>query len=94
MNPGCQSSGSRAQMDAQLTRIFLHGWNEEMDRAIEQMCSYQMTAVPCAVDLGHYTRAKASQSQQCAEDRCHVGNETMILAEFGGTFNLYFRTSR
>ncbi|GFV31024.1 hypothetical protein TNCV_4087981 [Trichonephila clavipes] len=25
----------------------------------------QMTAVPCAVDLGQYTRAKASQSQRC-----------------------------
>ncbi|GFT39989.1 hypothetical protein TNCV_12321 [Trichonephila clavipes] len=36
---GCRSSGSRAQMDTQPNRIFLHGWNEEMDRTIEQMCS-------------------------------------------------------
>ncbi|GFW85753.1 uncharacterized protein TNCV_854021 [Trichonephila clavipes] len=26
----------------------------------------QMTAGPCAVDLGHYTRAKVSKSQRCA----------------------------
>ncbi|GFV30196.1 hypothetical protein TNCV_96731 [Trichonephila clavipes] len=36
---GCRSSGSRAQMDTYPIRIFLHGWNEEMDRTIEQMCS-------------------------------------------------------
>ncbi|GFW86506.1 hypothetical protein TNCV_4332901 [Trichonephila clavipes] len=36
---GCRSSGSRAQMDAQSTRNFLLGRNEEMDRTIEQMCN-------------------------------------------------------
>ncbi|GFV00515.1 hypothetical protein TNCV_3644931 [Trichonephila clavipes] len=35
----CRSSGSRAQMDTQPSRIFRHGRNEEMDRTIEQMCS-------------------------------------------------------
>ncbi|GFW84777.1 hypothetical protein TNCV_680651 [Trichonephila clavipes] len=34
---GCQSPGSRAQMDTLSTRIFLHGRNEEIDRTIEQM---------------------------------------------------------
>ncbi|GFX02604.1 hypothetical protein TNCV_728581 [Trichonephila clavipes] len=31
---------SRSQMNTQLTRIFLHGRNEKMDRRIEQMLSY------------------------------------------------------
>ncbi|GFV82815.1 hypothetical protein TNCV_4147831 [Trichonephila clavipes] len=31
-----------------------------------------MTAGPCAVDLGHYTRAKASQSQRWRFQRIHV----------------------
>ncbi|GFX24585.1 hypothetical protein TNCV_3343651 [Trichonephila clavipes] len=35
----CRSSGSRAQMNSQLTRIFLHVRNKEMDRTIEHMCS-------------------------------------------------------
>ncbi|GFX90006.1 hypothetical protein TNCV_887041 [Trichonephila clavipes] len=36
LSNGCQSSGSRTQMDTQPTRIFLHGRNKEMDRTIEQ----------------------------------------------------------
>ncbi|GFT91279.1 hypothetical protein TNCV_2168681 [Trichonephila clavipes] len=37
---GCRSSGSRAQMDTQPIRIFIHGWNEERDRTIEQICNF------------------------------------------------------
>ncbi|GFU61355.1 hypothetical protein TNCV_530561 [Trichonephila clavipes] len=37
---GCRSSGSRARLDIQPTRIFLHGRNEEMDRTIKQICNY------------------------------------------------------
>ncbi|GFX84532.1 transposable element Tcb2 transposase [Trichonephila clavipes] len=36
MNPGCQSSGSRAQMDTQPTRLLLHGQNEEMDKRLNK----------------------------------------------------------
>ncbi|GFX51451.1 uncharacterized protein TNCV_3103841 [Trichonephila clavipes] len=44
-----------------------------------QQDSDQMTAGPCTVDLGHYTRAKTSQSQRCAQNRCRIGNEKIIL---------------
>ncbi|GFX73744.1 hypothetical protein TNCV_4290601 [Trichonephila clavipes] len=36
---GYRSSGSRAQMDTQPIKIFLHGWNEEMHRTIGQIMS-------------------------------------------------------
>ena len=36
---GCQSWGSCAQIDQQPTRNFLCGWNEQMDRTTEKMCS-------------------------------------------------------
>jgi len=38
---GCRSWGRCAQMDQQPTRNFLHGWNEQMDRTTEKMCSHK-----------------------------------------------------
>ncbi|GFT77791.1 hypothetical protein TNCV_8061 [Trichonephila clavipes] len=39
IDPGCKSSGSRAEMETKTARFFLHELNEEIDRTIEQMCS-------------------------------------------------------
>ncbi|GFY35853.1 hypothetical protein TNCV_4842281 [Trichonephila clavipes] len=47
-----------------------------------------MTVGSCAVDLGHYTIAKVSQSQRCAKDRCRVENETIILSRVWWHFPL------
>ncbi|GFX19011.1 hypothetical protein TNCV_323161 [Trichonephila clavipes] len=88
----------------QMIKSAIHVWFHDHEhilagRCVDESCiptnlmdvlkdSDQMTAGPCAVDLEHYTRAKASQSQLCAKDRCRVENETIILSRVWWRFPL------
>ncbi|GFV35070.1 hypothetical protein TNCV_2304221 [Trichonephila clavipes] len=57
MNPGYQSSGSRAQMDKQPTRIVRYGRNEEMDRERLNKC----------VAVSKYLEKKAQSLQEALD---------------------------